>query len=143
MCECSKRHLQRNGGLLTGVGTSVEAPAVNGYVKHVMRHHKGRGGGHCPPPPPATSKSTHAGRDCKQNVSFKIFYFFFSQYDREKSVNYLPFLFVSCGGTVVVFSLEPKFKSGRTLSLSVDSFVNESLTIKNKWITIPPGTGNP
>ncbi|KAK4036241.1 hypothetical protein OUZ56_028306 [Daphnia magna] len=50
MCECSKRHLQRNGGQLTGNNIVLGASAehVNGYIKHVMRHHKGRGGGHCP-----------------------------------------------------------------------------------------------
>lgn len=50
MCECSKRHLQRNGGQLTGSNIVLGASAehVNGYIKHVMRHHKGRGVGQCP-----------------------------------------------------------------------------------------------
>ncbi|XP_046443152.1 NAD(+) hydrolase sarm1-like isoform X4 [Daphnia pulex] len=52
MCECSKRHLQRNGGQLASSNNIVvgatSAEHVNGYIKHVMRHHKGRGGGNCP-----------------------------------------------------------------------------------------------
>lgn len=39
MCECSKRHRNNPNSLLTA---PPEGPAVNGYIKHVLRHHKGR-----------------------------------------------------------------------------------------------------
>ena len=40
MCECNKRHRHNNiNGLLSA---AADGPAVNGYIKHVLRHHKGR-----------------------------------------------------------------------------------------------------
>ena len=77
MCECSKRHLQRNGGQLAGVEKLAEGPAVNGYIKHVMRHHKGRGG-HCPPitPPSKSIDRAAPARDhSNKNVSFVLLSF--------------------------------------------------------------------
>ena len=45
MCECSKRHRNTNGPqLLHQPAEGGGGPAVQGYIKHILRHHRGRGG---------------------------------------------------------------------------------------------------
>lgn len=142
MCECSKRHLQRNGGQLAGVGTTAEGPAVNGYIKHVMRHHKGRGG-HCPPITSSKSidrATTAPARDHK-SVSLKFFFF-------KSTIGFLVCVCVCvCHvGTGGIFFFRGQRSSRRTFFRSITSSISnrrcQLVETDERIDDNEPGTGN-
>jgi hypothetical protein len=145
MCECSKRHLQRNGGQLAShnniVVGATSAEHVNGYIKHVMRHHKGRGGGHCPlinRTATTPVRHHHHTPPTNKNVSlFILFKIILYQLGRQIKVQMLgPHLSFNHFRLSVFYSL--------VNSYSVDYVTRQKLNLKkkNKQNNGRPGTGN-
>lgn len=155
MCECSKRHLQRNGGQLASSNNIVvgatSAEHVNGYIKHVMRHHKGRGGGNCPLINRTATTTPvrhhhHQPHPTNKNVSSILLSIWFHQPtfflvggDRSK-FKWLPHLrFIQSIPPVLFFFFHfiPSFILLSTYSGDYVTFKGEIETM-----TIRPGTGN-
>ena len=136
MCECSKRHLQRNGGQLAShnniVVGATSAEHVNGYIKHVMRHHKGRGGGHCPlinRTATTPVRHHHHTPPTNKNVSLFILFYFLSTWETDQSSN-------GCAAPLIQ-SLPPV-----RFSLFLLLFSCQKKKKQNKKNNGRPGTGN-
>ena len=139
MCECSKRHLQRNGGQLAShnniVVGATSAEHVNGYIKHVMRHHKGRGGGHCPlinRTATTPVRHHHHTPPTNKNVSLFILFYFLSTWETDQSSN-------GCAAPLIQ-SLPPVRFSLFLLLFSCQK--KKQKTNKTKKNNGRPGTGN-